>query len=129
MSQAHARWIVSLPKVEKIVHLCLQVAMFLSGLTCTHENFIQKSGAQHHASRLGIALVVPDTSPRGLGIEGEEDSYDFGTGAGFYLDATQEKWKQYRMYSYITKELQALLDADPKLDTSRMSIFGHSMVR
>src|SRR5205814_10608372 len=84
------------------------VLYWLSGLTCTEENFIVKAGAQRVASELGLALVVPDTSPRGLGIPGEDDSYDFGPGAGFYLDATQAPWSRgYRMYSYITRELSA----------------------
>ncbi|KAF3548095.1 hypothetical protein DY000_02002318 [Brassica cretica] len=104
------------------------VLYWLSGLTCTDENFIIKSGAQRAASTRGIALVVPDTSPRGLNIEGEADSYDFGVGAGFYLNATQEKWKNWRMYDYIVKELPKLLsDNFTQLDTTRASISGHSM--
>ncbi|CAN7007736.1 hypothetical protein IGI04_010724 [Brassica rapa subsp. trilocularis] len=104
------------------------VLYWLSGLTCTDENFIIKSGAQRGASTRGIALVVPDTSPRGLNIEGEADSYDFGVGAGFYLNATQEKWKNWRMYDYIVKELPKLLsDNFSQLDTTRASISGHSM--
>ncbi|KAI3438012.1 hypothetical protein D9Q98_000455 [Chlorella vulgaris] len=103
------------------------VVYFLSGLTCTDENFTQKSGAQRKAAELGLALVAPDTSPRGLGIEGEDESWDFGTGAGFYLDATVDKWRQYRMYSYITEELPALLRSLPELDVDNASIMGHSM--
>ncbi|KAJ0582596.1 putative S-formylglutathione hydrolase [Helianthus annuus] len=104
------------------------VLYWLSGLTCTDENFIIKSGAQRVASTEGIALVVPDTSPRGLNVEGEADSYDFGVGAGFYLNATVEKWKNWRMYDYVVKELPKLLsDNFPQLDTSRASISGHSM--
>ncbi|KAF3511069.1 hypothetical protein F2Q69_00002084 [Brassica cretica] len=106
----------------------VKVLYWLSGLTCTDENFIIKSGAQRAASTRGIALVVPDTSPRGLNIEGEADSYDFGVGAGFYLNATQEKWKNWRMYDYIVKELPKLLsDNFTQLDTTRASISGHSM--
>ncbi|KAL8489477.1 hypothetical protein ACS0TY_024907 [Phlomoides rotata] len=104
------------------------VLYWLSGLTCTDENFIAKSGAQRVASSEGVALIAPDTSPRGLNIEGESDSWDFGVGAGFYLNATQEKWKNWQMYDYIVKELPALLQENfPQLDTSRASISGHSM--
>ncbi|XP_043725250.1 S-formylglutathione hydrolase [Telopea speciosissima] len=104
------------------------VLYWLSGLSCTDENFIAKSGAQRQASIKGIALIVPDTSPRGLYVEGEADSWDFGLGAGFYLNATQEKWKNWRMYDYVVKELPKLLSENfQQLDTSRASIFGHSM--
>lgn len=104
------------------------VLYWLSGLTCTDENFIAKSGAQRAASKEGIALIVPDTSPRGLNVEGEADSWDFGVGAGFYLNATQEKWKNWRMYDYIVKELPKLLSENfPQLNTAKASIFGHSM--
>ncbi|KDD74573.1 putative esterase [Helicosporidium sp. ATCC 50920] len=101
--------------------------MFLSGLTCTDDNFMQKSGAQRAASTLGLALVCPDTSPRGLNIEGEEDSWDFGTGAGFYVNATQPGWERYRMYDYVVEELPALLRALGPFDVDRMSVMGHSM--
>uniref|UniRef100_A0A2N9H7N6 S-formylglutathione hydrolase n=1 Tax=Fagus sylvatica TaxID=28930 RepID=A0A2N9H7N6_FAGSY len=104
------------------------VLYWLSGLTCTDENFITKSGAQRAASSEGVALIVPDTSPRGLNVEGEADSWDFGVGAGFYLNATQEKWKNWRMYDYIVKELPKLLSENfPQLNTSQASISGHSM--
>ncbi|WJX17567.1 S-formylglutathione hydrolase [Trifolium repens] len=104
------------------------VIYWLSGLTCSDENFISKSGAQRAASQYGVALIAPDTSPRGLNVEGEADSWDFGVGAGFYLNATQEKWKNWRMYDYVVKELPKLLsDNFPQLDTTRASIFGHSM--
>ena len=73
------------------------VIYYLSGLTCTDENFIQKAGAQRKAAELGVALIAPDTSPRGLGVAGESDSWDFGVGAGFYVNATEEKWKNWRM--------------------------------
>lgn len=106
----------------------LPVLYWLSGLTCTDENFIIKSGAQRMAAAKGIALVAPDTSPRGLNIEGESDSWDFGVGAGFYLNATNEKWKNWRMYDYVVKELPTLLSENfEQLDTSRASISGHSM--
>jgi len=101
---------------------------WLSGLTCTEENFIIKAGAQRIAAELGIALVVPDTSPRGLDIPGEAANYDFGLGAGFYVDATMAPWSQgYRMYSYVVDELREVVTAAFPLDTSRAGIFGHSM--
>lgn len=104
------------------------VLYYLSGLTCTDDNFTHKAGAQRAAAACGIALVAPDTSPRGAGVEGEDESYDFGTGAGFYVDATTEKWRQnYNMYSYITKELPLLIGAQFPVDTARMGITGHSM--
>lgn len=104
------------------------VLYWLSGLTCTPENFIVKSGAQRIAEALGLALVVPDTSPRGLNIPGENQHYDFGLGAGFYVDAIQLPWsKSYRMYSYVTKELKTLINIHFPVDSTRMGIFGHSM--
>jgi S-formylglutathione hydrolase len=104
------------------------VLYWLSGLTCTEENFIVKAGAQRVAAALGLAIVVPDTSPRGLGIPGEGDSYDFGLGAGFYVDATEAPWSRgYRMYSYITQELPADVAATFPVDPDRVGIFGHSM--
>lgn len=100
---------------------------WLSGLTCTDENFMQKAGAQRIAAELGIAIICPDTSPRGLNLPGEHDSYDFGSGAGFYLNATQEPWKtNYQMYDYVTKELPELAFACLPLN-GRESISGHSM--
>src|SRR5690349_23711663 len=104
------------------------VLYWLSGLTCTEENFVVKAGAQRVAAELGLAIVVPDTSPRGLGIPGEGDSYDFGLGAGFYVDATEAPWSQgYRMYSYVTDELPAYVASRFPVDTERTGIFGHSM--
>ena len=101
---------------------------WLSGLTCTEENFIVKAGAQRVAAERGIALVVPDTSPRGLNLPDEAKSYDFGLGAGFYVDATEAPWSQgYRMYSYVVRELRELVAAHFPLDPARMGIFGHSM--
>lgn len=100
---------------------------WLSGLTCTDENFMQKAGAQRLAADLGIAIVCPDTSPRGLELPGEHDSYDFGSGAGFYLNATQAPWDQhYRMYDYLTLELPQLVSANFPVN-GRESISGHSM--
>eukprot|EP00250_Pteridium_aquilinum_P001434 c1162_g1_i1 orf=64-1212(+) len=104
------------------------VLYWLSGLTCSDENFIQKSGAQRAAAKEGIALICTDTSPRGLNVVGENDSWDFGVGAGFYVNATEQKWKNWQMYSYVTKEIPELLGANfPQLDTTCASIFGHSM--
>ncbi len=104
------------------------VLYWLSGLTCTEENFIVKAGAQRVAAALGLAIVTPDTSPRGLGHPGEDDSYDFGTGAGFYVDATEAPWSRgYRMYSYVARELPALVAAHFPIDVARAGIFGHSM--
>ncbi|CAO3622179.1 unnamed protein product [Cunninghamella echinulata] len=117
---------IFLPKEAQ--HHSVPAIYFLSGLTCTEDNFIQKSGAIAEAAKHGIALIAPDTSPRGVSIEGDSDSWDFGTGAGFYLDATSSKWaKHYRMYSYITKELPNLINNQLPIDGSRVSIMGHSM--
>jgi S-formylglutathione hydrolase len=104
------------------------VAYWLSGLTCTEDNFIAKAGAQRVAAALGLAIVVPDTSPRGLGLPGEADAWDFGVGAGFYVDATEPPWRDhYRMYTYVVDELPALVAASFPVDGSRASILGHSM--
>jgi len=104
------------------------VVWWLSGLTCTDENFIQKAGAQRVAAALGLFLVTPDTSPRGVKIEGDEDSWDFGTGAGFYVNATESKWAtNYRMYDYVTKELPELIQSNFPVLSDRQSISGHSM--
>ena len=102
--------------------------IYLAGLTCNEETFMTKGGAQRLAAKLGVALIAPDTSPRGAGVPGETDSWDFGVGAGFYLDATQAPWsKHYRMESYITKELLPLLVSSLPVDSQRVGIFGHSM--
>ena len=104
------------------------VVYWLSGLTCTEENFTTKAGAQRVAAELGLALVAPDTSPRGLDIRGEAESWDFGLGAGFYVDATEMPWSRgYRMYSYVTRELPAVIASNFDLDAARCSIMGHSM--
>lgn len=105
------------------------VLYWLSGLTCNDENFVQKAGAQQWAAEYGIAVIAPDTSPRGADVPDDpEGAYDFGLGAGFYVDATQTPWSEhYRMYSYITEELPALLATIEQLDCSRQSISGHSM--
>jgi len=105
------------------------VLMFLSGLTCTDENVCQKGGAFNQCMSSGLALLCPDTSPRGANCPGEDDNWDLGTGAGFYVDATEEPWStHYRMFSYVTSELPTLLrEAFPVCDPSRMGVTGHSM--
>ena len=104
------------------------VLYWLSGLTCTHENFITKAGAQQTASELGIILVAPDTSPRGADVDGEDDHYDLGSGAGFYINATSEKLAQnYRMEDYIIHELPKVIKENFPVLSERQAIFGHSM--
>ena len=104
------------------------VLYWLSGLTCTDENFMQKASAQRLAAELGIAIVAPDTSPRGTGVPGDPDgAWDFGLGAGFYVNATEEPWRRhYRMYDYVVEELPALVEAHFPVSDAR-SISGHSM--
>lgn len=102
--------------------------LYLAGLTCTEETFMVKAGAQRLAAELGLALIAPDTSPRGANVPGETDSWDFGVGAGFYLDATAEPWaKHWRMESYLMKELLPQVAAQLPVDGERLGIFGHSM--
>lgn len=111
------------------------VLFWLSGLTCTEDNFTVKAGAQRVAAELGLMIVAPDTSPRGPDLEGDsvpddpDGAYDFGLGAGFYVDATQDPWaRHYRMYSYCAQELPDLIAAEfPQADLHRAGIFGHSM--
>lgn len=101
---------------------------WLSGLTCTEENFSVKSGAQRYAAELGIALIIPDTSPRGVDIPGQDAQIDIGTGAGFYVNATQEPWaRHYKMYDYVREELVSVANAGLPIDPTRKSISGHSM--
>ena len=103
------------------------VLYWLSGLTCTDENFAQKAGAQRLASELGLAIVCPDTSPRGTDLPGEHDDWDFGSGAGFYVNATQAPWSaHYRMFDYVNRELPALVEAELPV-TDKRSVSGHSM--
>jgi S-formylglutathione hydrolase len=111
------------------LHGQVPVLYWLSGLTCTWANFTEKAGAQRIAAEHGVAIVAPDTSPRGTDLPGEHDAYDFGSGAGFYVDATEEPWSQhYRMYSYVTDELPKLVEsAFSMVDAGRAGIFGHSM--
>ena len=101
---------------------------WLSGLTCTEENFTIKAGAQRVASELGLMVIAPDTSPRNTGIPGEADDWQFGAGAGYYLDATVEPWsKFFNMYTYCSRELPDLIAEHFPIDTQRVGIFGHSM--
>lgn len=101
---------------------------YLAGLTCTEETFAFKAGAQRVAAELGLALLTPDTSPRGAGCPGETDGWDFGVGAGFYLDATATPWAQhYRMESYLLEELLPLVTGQFPLQADKQGIFGHSM--
>ena len=105
------------------------VVYWLSGLTCTDENFVNKAGAQRYAAELGLAIVAPDTSPRGEDVPDDpERAYDFGLGAGFYVNATQAPWsKHYHMYDYIVDELPALIAREFPVDASRVGLSGHSM--
>ena len=101
---------------------------YLAGLTCSEETFMIKSGAQRVAAEIGLALVAPDTSPRGVTLPGDSDSWDFGVAAGFYLDATEAPWsRHYRMYSYVTQELASIVEQNFPIDPRRQGIFGHSM--
>jgi S-formylglutathione hydrolase len=104
------------------------VLYFLSGLTCSEENFMAKAGAQRLAAKYGLMLVVPDTSPRETGTPGEDNDWDIGTGAGFYIDATEDPWKaHYQMYSYVIEELPELINKNFAVFPDKQSIFGHSM--
>ncbi len=106
----------------------LPILYYFSGLTCTQDNVTIKSGFQQYASEAGFIVVCPDTSPRGNDYPGEHDDYDFGSGAGFYLNATQSPWSQnYKMYDYVVKELPELVNKNFAVDTSRCGVFGHSM--
>lgn len=105
------------------------VLYWLSGLTCNDQNFVTKAGAQKAASELGIAIVCPDTSPRGEGVPDDPDgAWDFGLGAGFYVNATQSPWNEhYQMLSYVAEELPDLIESNFNVDSDRKSISGHSM--
>mmetsp|Transcript_1519 Transcript_1519/g.1781 ORF Transcript_1519/g.1781 Transcript_1519/m.1781 type:complete len:283 (-) Transcript_1519:1799-2647(-) len=125
-TQTEMTFSVFLPKESETSKV--PVLYYLSGLTCTDENFTTKAGAQRAAAEAGVALVAPDTSPRGAGVEGEDDGWDFGTGAGFYVNATTPKFsKNYNMYEYVTSELPGLVSKELPIDDSRKSVFGHSM--
>jgi len=105
------------------------VLYWLSGLTCTDENFVAKAGAQQYAAEQGIAIVCPDTSPRGDGVPDDPDgAYDFGLGAGFYVNATEQPWSDhYQMYDYVLDELPGLINSKFPVNSEKMSISGHSM--
>ena len=133
----HASTVIGLP-MRFSVYLPPQAAqgalakvpalLYLAGLTCNEETFMIKAGAQRVAAELGLALITPDTSPRGANLPGDSDSWDFGVGAGFYIDATQAPWaSHYRMESYIASELMALVAHELPVDRQRVGIFGHSM--
>jgi S-formylglutathione hydrolase len=117
--------VYSPPQAE---HRPVPVLYFLAGLTCTEETFAIKAGAQRMAAELGLMLVTPDTSPRATGIEGEAEDWEFGTAAGFYLDATVEPWsRHFRMGSYVSHELPRVIASTFGVDPARSSICGHSM--
>ena len=125
---------IGLPMNFSVFHPWLErkelvpVLFFLAGLTCTEETFMVKAGAQRWAARCGIMLVAPDTSPRNTGLEGADAEWDFGHGAGFYIDATQAPWdKHFKMESYIVHELRDLIVREFNADEKRIGIFGHSM--
>ncbi len=104
------------------------VLYWLSGLTCTEQNFVTKGGAQWYAAKYGCILVAPDTSPRGCDLPGEDESWDFGSGAGFYVNATQEPWsRHYRMYDYVVSELPGAIAQNFSTIPEKQGIFGHSM--
>lgn len=121
------RFAIYLPPQADETHN-VPVLYWLSGLTCTDENFMQKAGAHRIAAELGIAIIAPDTSPRGDGVPDDpEASYDFGLGAGFYVNATEQPWKQhYQMYDYVLHELPALIEDNFPVSSQR-AISGHSM--
>jgi S-formylglutathione hydrolase len=129
-TQTRMQWNVYLPSAALASPAAAQVPVvyWLSGLTCTEDNMMHKAGAPHVAERLGVALVCPDTSPRGLALPGEHDAYDFGSGAGFYVDARRAPWDQhYRMFTYVTEELPALVEAHLPVIAGRRAVMGHSM--
>lgn len=106
----------------------LPIVYYLSGLTCTEQNYIMKSGFQRYAAKHGVVVINPDTSPRGFDFPNEHDSYDFGSGAGFYVNATEEPWKtNYRMYSYVTGELPTVVQSNFNVNVGKSAISGHSM--
>ncbi|WP_433693812.1 S-formylglutathione hydrolase [Paraburkholderia phenoliruptrix] len=122
------RFSVYLPPRALEANARVPALFYLAGLTCTEETFAIKAGAQRFAAQHGVALVAPDTSPRGAGVPGESAAWDFGVGAGFYVDATQEPWaRHYRMYSYVRDELRETVLAELPVDAARLGILGHSM--
>jgi len=124
--QCEMTFSIYLPPMAK--EKTVPVVYWLSGLTCTDDNFRTKAGAQRYAAELGLALVIPDTSPRGDDVPDVADRYDLGQGAGFYLNATQAPWsKHFQMYDYIAKELPRLIETHFPVVAGLRSILGHSM--
>ena len=122
-----AKFAVYLPPAALQGQKCPAV-VYLAGLTCTEETAVIKAGAQRVAAELGLALIFPDTSPRGANIPGEDDAWDFGSAAGFYLDATNEPWaRHYRMESFLLTELLPSLCGQLPIDANRIGLTGHSM--
>ncbi len=120
------RFSVFLPREARTARV--PALFYLAGLTCTEETFPVKAGAQRFAAEHGLALIAPDTSPRGANVPGEADAWDFGVGAGFYVDATREPWSaHWRMYSYVLDELRETVVSNLPVDGERLGIFGHSM--
>jgi S-formylglutathione hydrolase len=125
-TQCAMRFSVFVPPQAKLA--AVPVLYFLAGLTCSEETFMIKAGAQRVAAELGLMLVAPDTSPRGVPLPGDHDNWDFGVAAGFYVDATQSPWAaHYRMYSYVTAELPEIIFSQFAADARRQGILGHSM--
>jgi S-formylglutathione hydrolase len=130
----HSSQVIGLPmrftvfRPPQAEHRPVPVLFYLAGLTCTEETFVIKAGAQRQAAQLGLMLVTCDTSPRGTGIAGEADDWEFGSGAGFYVNATQEPWsRNFRMYDYVLDELRATVLKSFPAQPERIGIFGHSM--
>lgn len=126
--ECEMKFAIYLPPQLEDESVRLPVLYWLSGLTCDENNFIQKAGAQRYAAEHGIIIVCPDTSPRGIDIAGQDDDWDFGSGAGFYVDAAKEPWsKHYNMFTYVTKELIELISVNFPTVDGVQSISGHSM--
>lgn len=124
--QCPMRFSIYLP--PQVQEAPVPVVYFLSGLTCTEENFTVKAGAQRYAAEYGLAIVAPDTSPRGDDVPDDESAWDFGKGAAFYVNATEAPWHQhYQMYQYVVEELPALINARFPVRSDRTGIMGHSM--
>lgn len=122
------RFSVFLPRQALVDGDTVPALVFLAGLTCTEETFAVKAGAQRHAAEAGLALIAPDTSPRATGIAGESDDWEFGAGAGFYLDATREPWSaHFKTESWLVRELLPLLGTELPIDATRLGLSGHSM--
>lgn len=127
-SSCHCDMTFSIYLPEQVKEKKVPTVYWLSGLTCTDDNVRTKAGAQRYAAELGIALVMPDTSPRGDNVADNEDRYDLGKGAGFYVNATQQPWAEhYQMYDYVTRELPELIESNFDVIPGRKSITGHSM--